>query len=269
LDPSSIIIYLVIFFILLVLSAFFSGSETAFFSLTNSAVNQFRKSKQKSKNKVADLLQDSKKLLISIIIGNTVVNVSIATLAAIFTNNIAHGFQLNEVLILLIDVVVVTLVILFFSEIIPKVFAAKTSRTVAPKIVYPLIIFYYIFYPLSVLMEKITGLISSWLGINKDKHYLSEEELRTLVEVGEEKGALLKDEKEMINSIFEMSETTAKEIMVPRTDMICIEKSATINQVLDLIKDKLHSRIPVYQETVDNLCKGFVAADKTAKSFGI
>jgi putative hemolysin len=252
LDPS-FIFYLIIFIILLILSAFFSGSETAFFSLTNSTLNQFRKSKQKSKNIVADLLQDSKKLLISIIIGNTVVNISIATMAAIFTTEFSHDLHLNETLVLLIDVIVVTMVILFFSEIIPKVFAAKTNKKIAPKLIYPMYMFYYLLYPLSFFMEKITGIISSWLGINKDKHYLSEEELRTLVEVGEEKGALLKDEKEMIHSIFEMSETTAKEIMVPRTDMICIEKGASINQVLDLIKDKLHSRIPVYQETVDNI----------------
>ena len=237
----------------MILSAFFSGAETAFFSLTNSVINQFKKSKNKSKNQVAELLQDSKKLLISVIIGNTVVNVSIATLAAIFTNKLSHGIQLNSVIILLIDVVVITFLILFFSEIIPKIFASKTTKILAPKIVYPLTFFYYLFYPISAIMDKITALISSWIGIDKDKHYLSEEELRTLVEVGEEKGALLKDEREMIHSIFEMSETTAKEIMVPRTDMVCVEKNVSITQVLNLIKEKMHSRIPVYQESVDNI----------------
>ena len=251
-DPS-FIFYFIIFFVLLILSAFFSGSETAFFSLTKSVINQFKKSRNNSKNRVADLLQDSKKLLISIIIGNTVVNVSIATLAAIFTTRLSHNFELNENLILIIDVVVITFVILFFSEIIPKIFASKTTKNLAPKLVYPLTLFYYIFYPISVLLENFTAIISSWMGIDKDKHYLSEEELRTLVEVGEEKGALLKDEKEMIHSIFEMGETTAKEIMVPRTDMVCIEKSASLNQVLHLIKEKLHSRIPVYLESVDNI----------------
>ena len=178
---------------------------------------------------------------------------TIATLAAILTTNLAHRINLNEVLILLIDVVVITFVILFFSEIIPKIFASKTTKNLAPRLAYPLYFFYFLFYPLSLVLEKITGTISSWLGIDKDKHYLSEEELRTLVEVGEEKGALLKDEKEMIHSIFEMGDTTAKEIMVPRTDMVCIEKNATINQVMSLIKEKLHSRIPVYEETVDNI----------------
>ena len=235
------------------LSAFFSGSETAFFSLTKSVINQFKKSKNRSKIRVANLLQDSKKLLISIIIGNTIVNVSIATLAAIFTTRFSHKFELNENLILIINVFVITFIILFFSEIIPKIFASKTTKKLAPKLVYPLTLFYYIFYPISVLLESVTSAISSWIGIDKDKHYLSEDELRTLVEVGEERGALLKDEKEMIHSIFEMSQTTAKEIMVPRTDMVCIERSASINQVLSLIKEKMHSRIPVYHESVDNI----------------
>ena len=251
-DPS-FFFYTAVFIILLILSAFFSGSETAFFSLTKSVINQFKKSKIRSKVKVADLLQDSKKLLISIIIGNTIVNVSIATLAAIITTRLSHDFGLNHNLILIIDVFVITFVILFFSEIIPKIFATKTTKKLAPKLVYPLTLFYYIFYPLSVLLEGLTGVISSWIGIDKDKHYLSEDELRILVEVGEEKGALLKDEKEMIHSIFEMSQTTAKEIMVPRTDMVCIDKGASINQVLSLIKEKLHSRIPVFQESVDNI----------------
>ena len=251
-DPSSVLSILA-FLILLIMSAFFSGSETAFFSLTATTITHFKKSKKPREKQIATLLAEPRKLLISIIIGNTVVNVAIASLAAILTTRLAFQYNLNSVLILFLNVVVVTLVILFFSEIIPKVIASKNSKKLAVRIVYPLTFFFYIFYPIAVVLDLMTQIFSNALGVEKDKHHLSEEELRTLVDVGEERGALQKDEKEMIHSIFEMSDTTAKEIMVPRTDMVCIEKSATITQILNLIKEKLHSRIPVFSETYDNI----------------
>lgn len=252
-DPS-FIVYAFTFILLLILSAFFSGSETAFFSLTKAMINKLEHSKKLSSKQVAVLLKEPRKLLISIIIGNTLANVAIASLAAVLTTRYSreHGLQ-NEVVLLFLNVLVVTFVILFFSEIIPKVTAVKNAKRVAVRLSLPLTFFYYMFYPAAVVFEMITRMITSALGIDKDKFSLSEEELRTLVDVGEEKGALQKDEKEMIHSIFEMGETIAREIMVPRTDMVCVEKSATLNQVLSLVKDKLHSRIPVYADKVDNI----------------
>lgn len=251
-DPLSFI-YVFVFVVLLILSAFFSGSETAFFSLNKSTINKLLHSKKAVSKQAAVLLKEPKKLLISIIIGNTVVNVTIATLAAILTTRLSAKYGFNEILILFLNVIVVTLVILFFSEIIPKVTAVKNAKKTAIRFSYPLTFFYYLFYPVTIIFDLITQTLSSSLSIDKDKYSLSEAELRTLVDVGEEKGALQKDEKEMIHSIFEMSDTIAREIMVPRTDMICIDKNATLTQVLNLVKDKLHSRIPIYADKVDNI----------------
>jgi putative hemolysin len=252
LDPASFF-YILTFLVLLLLSAFFSGSETAYFSLTSSTLKNLKKSKKHKERQVAILSEESKRLLIAIIIGNTLVNVAIASLAAILMTRMAKSYGFNEILVLVINVALVTLVILFFSEIIPKVTAARNSRKMAIKFVYPLTFFYYLFYPVSIVLEFMTRLISELLGIEKNKHQLTEEELRTLVDIGEERGALRKDEKEMIHSIFEMSETTVKEIMVPRTDMVCIEKEASLSHVLQIIKEKGHSRIPVYADTLDNI----------------
>ena len=87
------------------------------------------------------------------------------------------------------------------------------------------------------IFDLLSHSLSSTLGLDKDKYNLSEDELRTLVDVGEEKGALQKDEKEMIHSIFEMSDTMAREIMVPRIDMICIEQDTTLSHVLKVVRD--------------------------------
>ena len=251
-DPS-FLLYALIFLALLLFSAFFSGSETAFFSLTKSNIHNLEQSKSAAAKQVALLLKEPKKLLVSIIIGNTVTNVAIATIATLLATRLIENYQWNATIVLLANVLIVTLVILIFSEIIPKVTAVKNAKKLATKLVYPLSFFYYVFLPLSALFALLTDLFSSALGLHRDKLALSDEELKTLVDVGEEKGALEKDEKEMIHSIMEMSDTLAREIMVPRTDMLGVDKSASLVQVLNLVKDSMHSRIPVYNDSFDNI----------------
>ncbi len=251
-DPS-FFFYFIVFAILLILSAFFSSSETAFFSLTKSTVDKLSRSKSPARRQIAILLKEPKKLLISIIVGNTISNTAIATVAALLTTELSKQHGLDRMLILMLNVLVVTLVVLIFSEIIPKVTAIKNAKNTALKLVYPLTVFYYLFLPLSAFFSMFTQLLVGLLGLEKDKHILSDQELRTLVEVGEEKGALEKDEKEMIHSILEMSDTITREIMVPRTDMEALEQSASLKEVLNLVKDKLHSRVPVYDESIDNI----------------
>ncbi len=251
-DPS-FFIYFVVFVVLLIFSAFFSSSETAFFSLTKSNLEKLSHSKSPARRQITVLLSKPKKLLISIIIGNTISNTAIATVAAFLTTRLSIQYGLDRLLVLLLNVLVVTLVVLVFSEIIPKVTAVKNAQKTAIKLVYPLTFSYYLFLPLSALFFLLTQLLIRLLGLEKDKHILSDQELRTLVDVGEEKGALEKDEKEMIHSILEMSDTITREIMVPRTDMEALEKSTSLKEVLALVKDKLHSRVPVYDDSIDNI----------------
>jgi putative hemolysin len=247
------LLYLFGFIFLLALSAFFSSSEVAYLSLTENTVKAFKKSGRQKEKRVALLLENPRKLLISIIMGNTAVNVAIASLSAYITNDIIRQSELNRYLLLLINIVVVTMVILIVSEIIPKIMAVKDVKKVAMRSSLLLTVFYYLFYPIAAVLELLTVTLSGKNNKGHNKYLLSEEELRVLVDVGEEKGALKKDEKEMIHSIFELGETIVREIMVPRTDMVCIEEGATFTQVLNLVKEKLHSRIPVYKDKVDNI----------------
>jgi len=154
---------------------------------------------------------------------------------------------------MILNVFVITFIILLISEIIPKVASSKKPKHFATAAVWPLTFFYFLFYPLSSLFSALTLGLSGLLRFEKDKYLLSDAELRTLVDVGQEKGALHADERDMIHSIFEMSETMAREIMVPRTDMIVISSEASLTQVLNTVKERLHSRIPVYSETIDEI----------------
>jgi len=252
LDPSYFF-YALVFIILLTFSAFFFGSETAFFSLTQTVIKSLAKSKRKRERQAAVLLKEPKKLLISIIIGNTTVNVAIASIAAILTARLLTSSGVNENIVLLLNVLVVTAVILFFSEIMPKIISIKNPRKTAAHFSYPLTFFHYLFFPVSSILHLITHAFTGTLGMDREKYNLTDDELKTLVDVGEEKGALKKDEKEMIHSIMEMSDTVAREIMVPRTDMVCTDKKSTLSQVFQLARERVHSRIPVFDDSIDNI----------------
>lgn len=248
-----IIFYSVFFLILLVLSAFFSGSETAFFSLTHAQLENFKNSSKPPEKQVYKLMTFSRQLLITIVVANTMVNITIASLAALLTIKISLAFGLNQKLIIILDVLVVTVIILIVGEIVPKVVAVRESESFSRKAIYPITFLFYLLYPLSYSLAKFTRFLQSRSGLSEKMILMTEEELKTLAEVGEEHGTLQKDEKEMIHSIFEFGQTTVKEVMVPRTDMICVESSITLARLMQLVKKKLHSRIPVYKEKIDNI----------------
>jgi gliding motility-associated protein GldE len=248
-----ILFYVIAFIILLGLSAFFSGSETACFSLLQSDIDNFKSSSLRKEQRVARLMMQPRQLLITIIIGNTVVNITIASLAAILTTQFCARFNFNPEIGILLNVVVVTLVLLITSEVMPKVIAVRNPQAFSRAVSGALMIIFYLFSPLSLALTRFTRFVQHSVGFSSEINQLSEEELKTLVDVGAEHGTLEKDEKEMIHSIFEFGETTVKEIMVPRTDMVCVEMNSTLAQIMELVKTKLLSRIPVYEDRIDNI----------------
>ena len=246
-------IRLIIFLVLIVLSAFFSGSEAAFFSLSKEMIDRLKESTSRTSVRIVSLLAKPRLLLVTILVGNTIVNVAAATVAALITTDISSYFQLSEHIAIIIEVVIVTLILLIFSELTPKIFAVKNSYKFAAAVSIPLQIFNFFLYPIVFFLDKFPNLLSGLLATRVKKHLLSKEELKTLIEVSEEKGTLEEDEKEMIHSIFEFSQTTVREIMVPRIDMVCAEKSISFNELVDIIKTEGHTRIPLYDEKVDNI----------------
>ena len=253
--------YIIVFAVLLILSGFFSASETAYFSLSITDIERLKRKTDYPSRQIVQLLTQPKKLLITIVVGNTIVNIGAASLAAILTLDICSELMVDKNIGILIDIVVVTFVILIFSEIVPKIAAVKNAKQVAAKFSFPLTFFYYLFTPIVSIFYVFTQWFSHIFRIKKNKLLLSEEELRSLVDVGEEQGTLQQDEKEMIHSIFEFGETTVKEIMVPRIDMVCISTDSELNQLLSIITENLHSRIPLYRDRVDNIIGIIYAKD--------
>lgn len=187
-----------------------------------------------------------------LLVGNTLVNVSAASLASLTVERLLSESAFRHWGLPLM-ILVVTVVILLFGEILPKVVAVKRPLLFARKTAWLLHLFMGLFLPVSVIFETAVGLAARVVRIRPESPFVTEEEVQALIEVGEEKGAIDSVEREMIHSIFEFKKTMVREIMVPRMDMVAVEKSKSIGDVLEGVKTKGHSRIPVYDGNIDNI----------------
>ena len=238
-----------IFIILLALSAFFSGSEIAFLNL--------KKSNKKIPIYISDMIVSTKKLLIGLLSGNTIVNISIAFIGAYFIHDLAAHYQLNASIVSFFEIVFLSLILLIFGEIIPKVFAMRNSLKFAETVYLPLKFIFILMSPIIFLLHKFSIFFENILGVKDEKIFDSEEELKILTELGEEQGTLEEEESEMIQSIIHFNDKYAGEILTPRVDIIGIEASASIDDVMDLISKEQFSKIPVYTDNIDQI-KGII-----------
>lgn len=252
-DPYSS--QIILFFVLLVLSAFFSGSETAFFSINKLLLQKLREADSGAAKRVLLLLRHPRRLLVTILVGNTLVNVTAASVAALLVMRMADQVGLSRNIAILINVGVVTFLILILSEITPKIIAVKNPITFAQNVSIALMLLYYALLPVSFVLDKFMAFLTMSFGFKEDEkeRLLEVEDFQTLLDIGEEQGDLEEDEKEMLHSIFEFGETSVREIMIPRTDVVCVPHDIAVSGLVEVIKNKGHTRIPVYRETIDQI----------------
>ncbi|MBN1465023.1 HlyC/CorC family transporter [candidate division KSB1 bacterium] len=252
-DPTHF--YLIFFFLLLFFSAFFSGSEAAFFSINKLLSQKLDEENSSAARRMLALLKHPRRLLITILIGNTLVNVTAASVATLLVLQIARKLEMNQSVAMLINVGVVTFLILIFGEITPKVIAVKNPERFAKSISIVLRFISYLFLPISFLLDKLMEAMTSSFGFreHEKERLLHVDEFQTLLDIGEEEGSLEEDEKEMLHSIFEFGATTVREIMIPRTDVVCVADDISLPELIEVIKTKGHTRIPVYLETIDQI----------------
>jgi putative hemolysin len=232
---------LVLLFILLLLSGFFSSAETALFSISKTKARHIAKSNAKTFQLIKRMKDDPHRLLSSILIGNNLVNVAAAALATSVTINMFPHYAVG------IATGIMTLLILVFGEVIPKSFATRNNILIARVIIYPIYWFSILCYPIIIFLNfipKLTGKI-------KKTPSVTEEELMTFVEVVEEEGEIKEEEKRLIHRIFELDDTSTSEIMTPRTDMFVIEANEEL--VLEDIVKSGFTRIPVIENDIDHV----------------
>jgi len=246
---------LVILTVLIILSGFFSSAELAIFSISKLKLKKLISTNKPNAQVLKELKENPQNLLNTILIGNNLVNVASASLAtAIALEFFPSGYGIA------IATGVVTLVILVFGEITPKSLALKHNKAIALAVAPFIKVLSIIFIPLLFVLNKITKVFLSLFGAGSGEETLTEDEVKTVVSLGAEEGAIEKDEKEMIHRIFRLNDITVEDIMTYRSEMVGIESGTKIKNIDSKILQE-HSRIPVFKEDLDELIGVFHVRD--------
>lgn len=271
-DPGSmsagnIIVKLVILLALILVNAFFAMSKLAIISLNDNKIDKMAEDGNKKAKKIVKLTENSSKFLSTIQIGVTLAGfLTSASASTTFASMITDALRgtvvynaLGEGLINGIAVVIVTIIMSYFSlvlgELVPKKIAMQVPEKISFKIVDILLLFSKLFAPLVKILSVSTNAVVRLLGFNPhaDEETVTEEEIRMMVDVGGEKGVIEDVQKEMINNIFEFDDLDAGDIMTHRTDMVAVEVGDDLSEVVDTAVSEGYSRIPVYEDDQDNI----------------
>lgn len=255
------IVKLIAMFLLLVFSAFFSGSEVALFSLDKKKIKVNFANHPLLLNYIKTLLDKPRRLLITILLGNTVVNVAASILGVALALEFAELNNTPIEVALLVQIILLTILILLFGELLPKVFASKNPVKFTKIIAFPLYWTSVIVHPVSEIITEIIKAAANKIEFDKKKTAISKEELTKLAELGKEKGAIEQEEQEIITSIMEFRSVLVSEIMTPRVDIVAVSKNAGFETIINTITDSGHSRLPLYNENLDEILGIIYAKD--------
>ncbi|UCD85985.1 MAG: HlyC/CorC family transporter [Deltaproteobacteria bacterium] len=253
-DPSPLFKILLIG-ILLILSALFSGSETALFSLGRFKLHLLKE--QGRAGKIPELLAHPRRLLITILLGNDLINICASAVAASLVISLwGDPYKWLSILIMVP-------LLLIFGEITPKTIAVNYSREFSLLVARPLSFFTRFVLPLRWLVEKIAGL---FLNLFRRKEHprdymITEDEFRTLIDVGKEEGVLEETETELIHKVFGFGDTLVSEVTIPASRIFCLPYNLSRDKVLEEISKNRYSRVPVYKKSKDNIVGILYAKD--------
>lgn len=259
-DPVVLGIQLLVLFLGLAFSAIFSGSEVALFSLANRMEDLKQdESRGAADDRIIKMLEKPRRLLATILIGNTFANIVASVLAAVITGDIVAAFGLSEVFVFTIEVIVLTFMILILSEITPKIIAInnpiKVSRGNSAFI-----------YTLFILMKPFAKLIAdSTISLErylpKPTSKMTSEDIRTMAEVSEQEGSIKEDEREIIENVISFGNITVREIMTSRVNIIAVSLDDSLQDVLTKIRENGLSRMPLIEGDLDNISGVLYAKD--------
>ena len=235
--------------VLLLGSGFFSASETSLMSLSKIRIRYMEDEGVKGAKLVSSLIEKSSDLLSSILVGNNIVNIAATSVStSLFINIFGDGG-------VAIATAVMTVLVLVFGEITPKTIAANSPEKIAVIVSKPISIIMKITKPIVWVFNLLTGIIFKIMGIDNDgvKPFITEEELKAMVNVSHEEGVLEMEEREIINNVFQFGDMQAKEAMIQRLDMVAIDIEDSYDEIIELFKSEKLSRLPVYQESIDDI----------------
>ena len=234
---------------LLALSAFFSSSETAMMAVNKIRIRNLADAGLSSAQTLMKVLDNQPKMLSAILIGNNIVNISASSLATILVTRAFGDMYVG------VGTGLLTLLVLIFGEITPKTSATLYSETMALRFAKPIYMIMQVLTPVIFIVDKLSQGVLRMLHVdpNKKQDAITEDELRTIVEVSHEEGVIESDEKKMIYNVFDFGDSVAKDIMVPRIDMTFFDVNATFSEVIEVFREVIYTRYRVYEETTDNV----------------
>ncbi len=233
---------------LLCFSGFFSGSETALLALDKLRVRFLQQKEYPGADKLAKLLDSPDRLLSGILVGNNLVNIAASVIATgLFVTWFGDNGELLTVLIL-------TPVLLIFSEVCPKTYSAQYPEKVSFIVLNPIRLLIWVLAPIIFVVSSLSRLLTSFMrNSNPESLSVSEDEIRAMIQVGEESGVVAAEQRRMLHGIFDLSETRVRDVMIPRTEVVGIDISGNFQEVLAIVRDARHSRFPVYSESLDSI----------------
>lgn len=244
---------IIVLIVLLLLSAFFSSSETALTTISVIKVRNMRDKKIKKAETVAALIENKDKLLTTILIGNNLVNIGASALATSVAIELCGNSGVG------VATGIMTFLVLIIGEITPKTLATAKAEKVSLAVAGPIRLLTILFSPFVFLLSKITAGFLRLFGVNsKEKSpVVTEEDLKTIIDMGHEEGVLDKNEKEMLSNVFDFDDVKAEDIMVPRADMAAISADASYNEFIEMFREEKFSKMPVYGDDFDDI-KGII-----------
>lgn len=239
--------YLLGLFFLFLFSAFFSGSETALTALDRHRLNFLVEKNRPGANRLVNLLARPDRLLSAILIGNNIVNIAASVFAtAMFIQLYGEQGELMTILIM-------TPVLLIFSEVCPKTYAAQNPERVSFWVLRPILLVMWLLTPLIWLVTGISSLLTRLFQSEMNRQLISEDEIKSIISTGEQDGVVAEEQRRMLHGVFELSQSRVRDLMVPRTEVVGIEASMAFPEILTLVQSARHSRFPVYNESLDNI----------------
>jgi len=238
------LIYLII---LLIFSAFFSGSEVALISLNRFKVRQLFEHKRNGSKALKKLKDDPQRMLATILIGNNLANVASSAIATSISLSIFRSYSVG------IATGIMTFLILIFGEITPKSLATQYNEKIALMVARPIWILSIVLKPVLKFFDLFLNSFTKVFGGTSKKPMFTEEEFKSMLKYGEQEGTIMEREMNMIHNVFEFNDIDVSEIMTPKADMISISKNSKVNHLVDLFLKKPYSRIPVIEKSKDHV----------------
>ncbi len=233
--------------ILIILSAFFSGTEIALFSLSDVKVKKLIKARKKGAKTLKKLKSRPHRLLVTILIGNNIVNIGAASLATVVATNTFGSSGMG------IATGIMTFLILVFGEIAPKSFFHQKAESMSLLVAKPIYILSYVLYPIIVFLDLISRGIMRIAGVKRIKDEITEEEVMAALSLGAEAGVIERDEEEMIENIIDFGDNRVRDVMTPIKKTVTMSSDKKLMHVITKILETRYSRIPVYRKNINNI----------------